>query len=141
MGEPNDYDRRDEEALAALYPDSMALRIARRSTPHRGHGEQDRGGTTPEAGDEQSRASWDAAAAAEIERLASENQTLRAERDEMRALAGEVITAYDAATVYDRTPSERDRLAKWRRQAAGLEAAAIQRPRASKKGRRRQASR
>jgi hypothetical protein len=30
LSEPNDYDQQDEEAFAALYPDSMALRIVQR---------------------------------------------------------------------------------------------------------------
>jgi hypothetical protein len=33
VSEPSDRDRLDEEALAALLPDSMALRIARRDVP------------------------------------------------------------------------------------------------------------
>jgi hypothetical protein len=30
VSEPNDYDQQDEAAFAALYPDSMALRVVRR---------------------------------------------------------------------------------------------------------------
>lgn len=41
--------------------------------------------------------------------------SMQRERDAARAAAAEILAAYESATRFDRTPTDEDRLAEWRK--------------------------